>query len=215
MSWRLCGNGVQVCNSMFSTKHVLMVLPRRQCGQYCRIQCCSLAFSGDVLPTEWMSEYWILCVCVFTLLDCKKKFCTCWGQARHNPRNLINWLCHKLLPFVFNNYHRSDNVIPYGLKNAVRELKEFLVSVWVTIFTKKTVTILGLLSVLSCNDSGWFWGIWSTHLMIWKRVQYLFQIPEEWEGIQQLQKQQLLTLGCKTLKESSPLLFSQSHLVQK
>lgn len=137
MSWRLCGNGVQVCNSMFSTKHVLMVLPRRQCGQYCRIQCCSLAFSGDVLPTEWMSEYWILCVCVFTLLDCKKKFCTCWGQARHNPRNLINWLCHKLLPFVFNNYHRSDNVIPYGLKNAVRELKEFLVSVWVTIFTKR------------------------------------------------------------------------------
>lgn len=75
-------------------------------------------------------------VCVFSLYQ-TVKFCTCWGQARHNPRNLINWLCHKLLPFVFNNYHRSDNVIPYGLKNAVRELKEFLVSVWVTIFTKR------------------------------------------------------------------------------
>lgn len=70
-----------------------------------------------------------LCVCIFTLPGCK--FCMCWGQARHNPRNLINWLCHKLLSLVFSNYNRSDNIIPYGLKNAVRELKEFLVSVCV------------------------------------------------------------------------------------
>lgn len=53
------------------------------------------------------------------------------GRARHNPRNLINWLCHKLLSLVFNNYTRNDDIISYTKmqKKPVREEKEFLVCV--------------------------------------------------------------------------------------
>lgn len=77
-------------------------------------------------------QYWILCMCIFTLPDCTVVFfCMCWGQARHSPRKLINGLCHKLVPLVFICYNRNGNIIPYGSKNAVRELKEFLVSVCV------------------------------------------------------------------------------------
>lgn len=72
-------------------------------------------------------------LCIFTLPDyCNVVFfCMCWGQARHSPRKLINGLCHKLLPLVFNDYNRNDNIIPHGSQNAVRELKEFLASVCV------------------------------------------------------------------------------------
>lgn len=48
--------------------------------------------------------------------------------------------------------------------------------------------------------------------MVQRHVQYLLQIPEKWQVIQQLQKQQLLTLGCKSRPQRSLLHYSSSSL---
>lgn len=85
------------------------------------------AYKTGVKSTEYF-------VYVFSLYQIVKLgyFVCVGGRASHNPRNLINWLCHKWLSLVFSSYIRNDYMTSGKIcKKTVREEKEFIVSVCV------------------------------------------------------------------------------------
>lgn len=88
----------------------------------------------------------------------------CWGQARHNPRNLINWLCHKLVSLVFNNYDRNYNSV--WLKKCCEVVKGVLVSVSVgdNIYKK------------DCHNP------WTTVSVFWMILKHLKHPPDDSEA---------------------------------
>lgn len=164
-------------------------------------------------PRNWCQKYWILCVCIFTLSNCKVGlFCLCWGEGKTQSQKPNKLALPQTLPLVFSSYTKNDDIISYGKihKKTWREEKEFLVSVCV-----------GDSFVKDCHNT---WTTVSAFLR-WLRVvlKHLKHPPNDSEAAlgfilssrRMGSDTTVIKLGItdhwiyvKTLKESSLLLFS-------